>query len=369
MADGLSSEPPPGRRRPPRPRACAPRRSSATSPAARSSWRAWARSATGSSTSPSATCTRARARRARARADHRRRARRRSAAASPSSPRTSVRCARSRYPGSRSRRRSSRRRRTRACRARSTRSRCCERNRRRARREGGAVRGSGRRAAHLGALDGDVVHDAGPPAPARLRPLGRGLGARSPRPTARRGRSPSCGCCTPSCPSKILGIGAQLPRARRRVRARRPRRAGRVREVPVVARRPRRADRDPARGDAARLGGRGRGRDRPAHLPRRPRQRARAAIGGISAINDVSGRRAQLETPLRQFTLGKSFDTFAPMGPAIASIEDVDLDDIDVRTTVSGELMQDAQHARSDLLDRRPDRLPLGRASRSSRAT
>jgi 2-keto-4-pentenoate hydratase/2-oxohepta-3-ene-1,7-dioic acid hydratase in catechol pathway len=73
---------------------------------------------------------------------------------------------------------------------------------------------------------------------------------------------------------------------------------------------------------------------------RADRANAREAIGGISALNDVSGRRAQLETPLRQFTLGKSFDTFTPMGPAIASVEDFDLDDIDLRTTVSGELMQ-----------------------------
>jgi 2-keto-4-pentenoate hydratase/2-oxohepta-3-ene-1,7-dioic acid hydratase in catechol pathway len=69
---------------------------------------------------------------------------------------------------------------------------------------------------------------------------------------------------------------------------------------------------------------------------------ARAAVGGIAAINDVSGRRAQLETPLRQFTLGKSFDTFSPLGPCIASAEGVDLADIDLRTTVSGEVMQDA---------------------------
>ena len=66
------------------------------------------------------------------------------------------------------------------------------------------------------------------------------------------------------------------------------------------------------------------------------------AIGGISALHDVSGRRAQLETPLRQFTLGKSFDTFTPMGPAIASMDGVDVRDIDIRTTVSGEVMQDA---------------------------
>jgi len=75
---------------------------------------------------------------------------------------------------------------------------------------------------------------------------------------------------------------------------------------------------------------------------RAERAEAREAIGGISAMNDVSGRRAQLETPLRQFTLGKSFDTFAPMGPCIAPLDGVDLTDIDVRTTVSGEVMQDA---------------------------
>ena len=69
---------------------------------------------------------------------------------------------------------------------------------------------------------------------------------------------------------------------------------------------------------------------------------ARAAVGGIAAINDVSGRRAQLETPLRQFTLGKSFDTFSPLGPCIASAGGVDLADLDLRTTVSGEVMQDA---------------------------
>jgi 2-keto-4-pentenoate hydratase/2-oxohepta-3-ene-1,7-dioic acid hydratase in catechol pathway len=68
---------------------------------------------------------------------------------------------------------------------------------------------------------------------------------------------------------------------------------------------------------------------------------ARDAIGGITAINDVSGRRAQLETPLRQFTLGKSFDTFAPLGPCIASLDGIDLEDIQVTTTVSGEVMQD----------------------------
>ncbi len=78
---------------------------------------------------------------------------------------------------------------------------------------------------------------------------------------------------------------------------------------------------------------------------RADRASAREAIGGITAMHDVSGRRAQLETPLRQFTLGKSFDTFGPLGPCIASMEDVDLAAVQVRTTVSGEVMQDASTA------------------------
>jgi 2-keto-4-pentenoate hydratase/2-oxohepta-3-ene-1,7-dioic acid hydratase in catechol pathway len=69
------------------------------------------------------------------------------------------------------------------------------------------------------------------------------------------------------------------------------------------------------------------------------------AIGGITAVNDVSGRRAQLETPLRQFTLGKSFDTFAPLGPCLASPDGLDLANLRLRTVVSGELMQDTTTA------------------------
>ncbi|GAA1425873.1 fumarylacetoacetate hydrolase family protein [Agrococcus citreus] len=64
-------------------------------------------------------------------------------------------------------------------------------------------------------------------------------------------------------------------------------------------------------------------------------------VGGITALNDVSGRRAQLETPMRQFTVGKSFDTFTPVGPVITSVDAItDRDRIAVRTVVSGEQMQ-----------------------------
>lgn len=65
-------------------------------------------------------------------------------------------------------------------------------------------------------------------------------------------------------------------------------------------------------------------------------------MGGIAAFDDVSGRRAQLETPLRQFTLGKSFDTFSPLGPCIRSADDLDLRNLNLRTTVAGETLQEA---------------------------
>ena len=67
---------------------------------------------------------------------------------------------------------------------------------------------------------------------------------------------------------------------------------------------------------------------------------ARAAVGAYTCFHDVSGRRAQLETPLRQFTYGKSFDTFAPLGPWLVDSEGVDLDALDVETVVSGETLQ-----------------------------
>jgi 2-keto-4-pentenoate hydratase/2-oxohepta-3-ene-1,7-dioic acid hydratase in catechol pathway len=68
-------------------------------------------------------------------------------------------------------------------------------------------------------------------------------------------------------------------------------------------------------------------------------------VGAVTALDDVSGRRAQLETPLRQFTLGKSFDSFTPIGPSLQRARGVDPTDIRVTTTVSGELMQDSTTA------------------------
>ncbi len=68
----------------------------------------------------------------------------------------------------------------------------------------------------------------------------------------------------------------------------------------------------------------------------------RAVIGGITAFNDVSGRYGQLTTGMGQFTRGKSFDTFAPLGPVVVHPEDVDIEQLDIRLTLNGEVMQES---------------------------
>jgi 2-keto-4-pentenoate hydratase/2-oxohepta-3-ene-1,7-dioic acid hydratase in catechol pathway len=66
------------------------------------------------------------------------------------------------------------------------------------------------------------------------------------------------------------------------------------------------------------------------------------SVGAVTVLHDVSGRRAQLETPLRQFTMGKSFDTFTPIGPCLVDASSVDVANLHVTTVVSGETMQNS---------------------------
>ena len=46
--------------------------------------------------------------------------------------------------------------------------------------------------------------------------------------------------------------------------------------------------------------------------------------------------------PGRQFTRGKSYDTFAPLGPCIAEVGDLDLGALAISCKLSGEVMQDS---------------------------
>ena len=56
-------------------------------------------------------------------------------------------------------------------------------------------------------------------------------------------------------------------------------------------------------------------------------------------MNDVSARDVQMATS--QWSLGKSFDTFAPLGPVIVTKDEVpDPHALDIRLTIGGEALQ-----------------------------
>mgnify|MGYP000087705683 CR=1 FL=1 len=70
-------------------------------------------------------------------------------------------------------------------------------------------------------------------------------------------------------------------------------------------------------------------------------------IAGYTVLNDVSARDYQHETPGGQWFLGKSFDTFCPLGPWIVTPDEVgDPHDLDISTTVNGETLQNSSTSR-----------------------
>ena len=71
-----------------------------------------------------------------------------------------------------------------------------------------------------------------------------------------------------------------------------------------------------------------------------PRDRAREVIFGYCAGNDVSVRDWQKRTP--QWTIGKSFDTHAPFGPWITTVDEIDAHDLGIRSFVNGEPRQNS---------------------------
>ena len=67
---------------------------------------------------------------------------------------------------------------------------------------------------------------------------------------------------------------------------------------------------------------------------------ARDVMAGVTIMNDVSGREAQFADS--QWFRGKSYDTFAPMGPAIVTMEEIgDIQNLRLTAVVDGTLMQD----------------------------
>ena len=65
----------------------------------------------------------------------------------------------------------------------------------------------------------------------------------------------------------------------------------------------------------------------------------REHVFGYTILNDVSARDFQMQTS--QWTMGKNFDTFAPMGPVIVTADEIeDPHKLAISLTLNGELMQ-----------------------------
>jgi 2-keto-4-pentenoate hydratase/2-oxohepta-3-ene-1,7-dioic acid hydratase in catechol pathway len=72
-----------------------------------------------------------------------------------------------------------------------------------------------------------------------------------------------------------------------------------------------------------------------------PISEAKKYIFGYTILNDVSARDFQFKD--KQWTRGKSFDTFAPTGPCITTANQLrDTDNLAIRTWVNGELRQNS---------------------------
>ena len=69
-------------------------------------------------------------------------------------------------------------------------------------------------------------------------------------------------------------------------------------------------------------------------------------VVGLSVSQDISDRPAQFAAKPPHFDLGKSFDTFGPIGPVLVSIDEIaDRDNLRIVTKVNDEVRQDATTA------------------------
>src|SRR5258705_10419277 len=88
--------------------------------------------------------------------------------------------------------------------------------------------------------------------------------------------------------------------------------------------------------------------------PHFPRARWQEHIFGYTILNDVSARDYQMATT--QWMMGKTFDTFAPMGPAIVTADEVpDPHALDIKMIINGEVLQRSNT--SNLIFKIPDRI------------
>lgn len=72
-------------------------------------------------------------------------------------------------------------------------------------------------------------------------------------------------------------------------------------------------------------------------------------VAGLTVGQDVSERVSQLAGPAPQFSMGKSFPGFSPVGPWVTSLDEIDdPDDLEISCSVNGEQVQKSRT--SDLI-------------------
>ena len=153
-------------------------------------------------------------------------------------------------------------------------------------------------------------------------------------------------------PQKSFGVGLNYRGPRRRGRNGGARQPARVHQVPVVHRRPDRRRRDPQR--RMRLRRRTRRRDRQGRQATSAIADAWDHVVGVTVGQDISDRPAQFAAKPPHFDLGKSFDTFGPIGPVLVSIDEIaDRDNLHIVCARQRRGPPGRQHRRPDL--RRPD--------------
>jgi 2-keto-4-pentenoate hydratase/2-oxohepta-3-ene-1,7-dioic acid hydratase in catechol pathway/pimeloyl-ACP methyl ester carboxylesterase len=66
-------------------------------------------------------------------------------------------------------------------------------------------------------------------------------------------------------------------------------------------------------------------------------------VWGYTLINDMTAR--DLQRDHKQWFIGKSLDTFCPLGPWAVTADEIDIDDLQLQTRINGELRQDTNTA------------------------
>ncbi len=86
-----------------------------------------------------------------------------------------------------------------------------------------------------------------------------------------------------------------------------------------------------------------------------PREQAMSHLAGLTVGHDVSARDWQTEKDGKQWLLGKTFDTFAPIGPHLVTMDEAgDPNNLGIKLRLNGVTMQDSSTAQ---LIFRPDEL------------